>query len=105
VVYLGSGAKVAFVETLLRDAADGRGDDCVLERAEIEKRSLASIWVIAPLRRVDLTGDEPLRMGVPSDMAGARDQTLARHWSLGFQTHPDQPPASTIPRGSTSSAA
>jgi hypothetical protein len=36
VVYLGSSAKVAFVETLLRDAADGRGDDCVLQLAEIE---------------------------------------------------------------------
>jgi hypothetical protein len=90
-VYLGSSAKVAFVETLLRDAADGRGEDCVLEIAEIEKRSLASIRMIEPLRLVDLTGDGPLRMGVPSDVVGARDQALARRWSVSFYGHPDLP--------------
>ena len=89
VIYLGSSAKVAFVETILRDAADGRGDDCVLEMAEIEKRSLATIRVNEPLRLVDLTGDGPLRMGVPSDVVGARDQTLSRQWSVGFYRHPD----------------
>lgn len=91
VVYLGSSVKVAFVETLLRDAADGRGDDCVLALAEIEARSLASVRVRTPLRLVDLTGDNGLRMGVPSDVAGASDQTLARQWSVGFHDHPDRP--------------
>lgn len=91
VVYLGSSAKVAFVETLLRDAADGRGDDCVLVLAEIEKRSLASIRVKDPLRLVDLTGDGGLRMGVPSDVVGSSDQTLAQHWSVAFHGHGDQP--------------
>lgn len=91
VVYLGSSAKVAFVETLLRDAADGRGEDCVLELAEIEARSLATIRVIEPLRLVDLTGDGALVMGVPSDVAGYSDQTLAQQWSVAFHDHPDQP--------------
>lgn len=91
VVYLGSSAKVAFVETVLRDAADGRGDGCIVEMAEIEKRSLASIRVAKDLRLVDLTGDAPLRMGVPSDVIGARDQTLARQWSVAFHAHPDRP--------------
>ena len=91
VVYLGSSAKVAFVETILRDRADGRGGDCLVETAEIEKRSLATIEVTAPLRLVDLTGDHPLRMGVPSDVAGARDQTVAQAWSSAFHRHPDQP--------------
>lgn len=91
VVYLGSSAKVAFVETLLRDAADGRGDDCVLELAEIEARSLAEIRLTAPLRLVDLTGDGGLVMGVPSDVVGASDQTLARQWSGAFHGHTDQP--------------
>jgi hypothetical protein len=91
VVYLGSSAKVAFVETLLRDAADGRGDDCVLELAEIEARSLASIQVKDPLRLVDLTGDGGLRMGVPSDVVGSSDQTLAQHWSAAFHAHPETP--------------
>jgi hypothetical protein len=91
VVYLGSTAKVAFVETLLRDVADGRGDDCVLQLAEIEARSLASVQVMDALRLVDLAGDGPMRMGVPSDVIGARDQALAQQWSTAFHAHRDQP--------------
>lgn len=91
VVYLGASAKVAFVETILRDHADGRGADCLVEMAEIEKRSLASVRVMAPLRVVDLTGDAGLRMGVPSDVVGARDQTLAQAWSAAIHRHPEQP--------------
>ena len=90
-VYLGSSAKVAFVETIVRDRADGRGADCVIEMAEIERHSLASIRPIDVLRLVDLTGDGPLRMGVPSDVAGARDQSQARQWSAAFHAHPDHP--------------
>ena len=91
VVYLGSTAKVAFVETLLRDAADGRGDDCVLDLAEIKARSIASIRVRAPLQLLDLTGDGGLQMGVPSDVVGASDHTLAQLWSVAFHGHTDQP--------------
>ena len=90
-VYLGSSAKVTFVETILRDAADGRGDDLVVEPAEIDKRSLATIRVKDSLRLVDLTDDARLRMGVPSDVVGASDQTLARAWSVAFHGHGDQP--------------
>lgn len=90
-VYLGSSAKVAFVETILRDRADGRGPDCVIEMAEIERRSLASIRAVEVLRLVDLTGDGPLRAGVPSDVVGARDQKQARRWSAAFHGHPDRP--------------
>lgn len=90
-VYLGSSAKVAFVETILRDRADGRGAECVVELAEIEKRSLARIEITEDLRLVDLTGDGPLRMGVPSDVVGASDQFLARAWSVAFHAHKDQP--------------
>lgn len=91
VVYLGSSAKVAFVETILRDRADGRGPDCLIELVEIEKRSLASIEVVEDLHLVDLTGDGPLRMGVPSDVAGASAQSLAQAWSAAFHAHTDQP--------------
>ena len=90
-MYLGSSAKVAFVETILRDRADGRGANCVLDLVEIEKRSLASIKIYEDLRLVDLTGDGPLRMGVPSDVVGASDQSLARVWSVAFHAHKDQP--------------
>jgi hypothetical protein len=90
-VYLGSSAKVAFLETILRDAVNGRGADCVVELAEIEKRSLASIRPTGDLRLVDLTGDGPVRMGVPSDVVGASDQSLAQAWSVAFHGHSDQP--------------
>jgi hypothetical protein len=90
-VYLGASAKVAFVETILRDRADGRGKDCVVAMAEIESRSLASIRSIAPLQLVDLTGDGPLRMRIPSDVVGARDQALAQAWSAAFHAHHEQP--------------
>jgi hypothetical protein len=52
-VYLGSSPKVAFVETTLRDRADGRGADCVVEMAEIQQRSLASIRPTTPLHLID----------------------------------------------------
>jgi hypothetical protein len=90
-IYLGSTAKVAFVETILRDRADGRGATCVVSYDEIEKRSLASIVPVGSLVLVDLTGDGPLRMGVPSDVVGARDQSLAQRWSVAFHEHPEQP--------------
>ena len=90
-VYLGSSAKVAFVETILRDSADGRGDDCVIDLAEIEKRSIATIQPIIDLRLINLTGDGLLKLGVPSDVVGARDQALAQQWSVALHDHPDQP--------------
>ena len=90
-IYLGSSAKVCFVETILRDRADGRGADCIIDQAEIDNRTLATIRLKEPLRLVDLTGDGPLMMGVPSDVVGARDQTEARAFSAAFYAHPDQP--------------
>lgn len=90
-VYLGSSAKVCFVETILRDRADGRGADCIIDEAEIDGRSLATIRSKAPLRLVDLTGDGAIKLGVPSDVAGASDQTKARAWSEAFYSHADQP--------------
>ncbi|MDF0522247.1 RES family NAD+ phosphorylase [Bradyrhizobium yuanmingense] len=90
-IYLGSSAKVVFVETILRDRADGRGTTCVVEYGEIEKRSLASIVTVEALVLVDLTGDGPLRMGIPSDVVGARDQSLAQRWSVAFHDHSEEP--------------
>lgn len=90
-IYLGSSAKVAFVETILRDRGDGRDGEHVVGMSEIENRSLATIVPAEPLMLVNLTGDGPLRMGVPSDVVGARDQTLAQQWSVAFHDHPSRP--------------
>jgi hypothetical protein len=86
-LYLASSAKVAFVETILRDRADGRSGDCIIAESEIRKRSMATISPIAPLTLVDLTGDGPIKMGVRSDVVGARNQTTARYWSVAFHNH------------------
>jgi hypothetical protein len=90
-IYLGATAKVAFVETILRDRADGRDGEHVVAYGELEKRSLASVVPIEPLLLVDLTGDGPLKMGVPSDVVGARDQSLAQQWSVAFHDHSSKP--------------
>ncbi|MEW5688177.1 MAG: RES family NAD+ phosphorylase [Pseudomonadota bacterium] len=89
-VYLGSSAKVAFIEAILRDRADGRDEDFTIPLAEIEAFNCAEISIREPLRLVDLTGDGPIRLGVPSDVLGARDQTLGQIWSEAFYNHSDQ---------------
>lgn len=91
VVYLGSSAKVTFVEVIFRDRGDGRADAFPFAMSEFEGYICAQIAIGAPLRLVDLTGDGPLRMGVPSDVVGASDQTLAQQWSAAFHGHPEAP--------------
>lgn len=43
-----------------------------------------------PLTLVDLRGDGPVRMGIPSDVVRGRSQPLARRWSLAMHEHPDR---------------
>lgn len=40
------------------------------------------------LKLLDLRGDGPVRMGIPSDVAGGSNQTLACAWSVAFHEHP-----------------
>jgi prophage maintenance system killer protein len=48
-------------------------------------------YVVLSLKLVDLRRDAAIRMGVPSDVAGASRQSLARWWSVAFHEHPEQP--------------
>lgn len=92
VVYFAYDLDTCFVETLLRDRGDGRRQDTIpIDLAELESRNHARARVTTALRLVSLVGPAPLLMGVPSDVTGARDQTLARCWSAAFHDHPDQP--------------
>jgi len=91
VLYLGSTLKVCFVEAVLRDQGDGRVGDLLLDENELRVRSYAEIEVTAPLALLDLRGDGPLRMGVPSDVARGSKQSLARRWSVRFHEHPARP--------------
>ena len=45
----------------------------------------------AELDLVDLRGDGPLRMGVPTDVPRAKSQKLARLWSRVFWSHATRP--------------
>lgn len=89
VVYLGSSIKVAFHEAILRDRGDARTGLVLVPMVELEAYTCAEIEIATPLKLVDLAGDGPFKMGVPSDVAGARDQSLAQMWSEAFHAHPD----------------
>lgn len=91
VIYLGQSLKVCFIETILRDRRNGKISDFPIAETELAARSFVRVRVSSPLSLVDLRGDAPIRMGIPSDVAGASRQTLARQWSLAFHEHPDQP--------------
>src|SRR5579872_690526 len=90
-VYLGSSAKVAFAEVILRDRAVGALNPFPITMAELESYTCADIEITQPLNMIDLTGDGHLRLRVPTDVTRAQDQTLARIWSEAFHGHPDQP--------------
>lgn len=88
VLYLGSTLKVCFLEAILRDQRNGSIGDFPLEEAELRARNVAEISAMRSLNLVDLRGDGPVRMGIPSDVARGSDQTLARAWALAVYQHP-----------------
>ena len=87
VVYLGSSVRVVFHEVILRDRGDARTGPVLVSMAELEAFTCAEIAITSPLKLVDFTGDGPPKMGVPSDVVGARDQTLAQIWSEAVHSH------------------
>ena len=91
VIYFGSSIKVCFVEAILRDRGVGRTHTFPVEWAELEAWSFAEIRVDTTLRVVDLRGDGLVRMGIPTDVARARAQDLARIWSRAFWGHDAKP--------------
>ncbi|WP_345840432.1 RES family NAD+ phosphorylase [Sphingomonas oligophenolica] len=88
VLYLGSSLKVCFLETILRDDRDGVVGDVEVEEKELDDRLYAEVRVRDSLRLLDLTGDGPVRMGIPSDVLRGSQQALARKWSVAFYDHP-----------------
>ncbi len=88
VLYLGSSLKVCFLEAILRDQRDGVAGTFPLARTVLADREVAEIALTRDLRLINLRGDGPVRMGIPSDVAGGAKQTLARAWSVAFHEHP-----------------
>ncbi|HCY55671.1 MAG TPA: hypothetical protein DF715_09145 [Oceanicaulis sp.] len=91
VLYLGESLKVCFLEAVLRDQRDGVIGNLPIAESELDSRRYAEISVTEPLNMVDLRGDGPIIMGVPSDVAKAYRQTLARQWSKAFHEHTQKP--------------
>ena len=91
VLYLGESVKVCFLEAVLRDQRDGAIGDLPMQEAELHHRYYAEIEIADPLTMVDLREDGAIVMGVPTDVAKASSQTLARAWSVAFYEHPEKP--------------
>lgn len=88
VLYLGASVKVCLLETLVRDGRDGLAGPLLMPESDLQDRLFSTVQVATSLNLIDLTGDGPIRMGIPSDVARSRDQTLARLWSVAIYEHP-----------------
>jgi hypothetical protein len=91
VLYVGESLNVCFLEAILRDQRNGFVGDYPMAETELRARHYVEIEATMPLNLIDLRGNGPVRMGVPSDVAGRQDQSLARVWSLAFYQHPSKP--------------
>jgi hypothetical protein len=59
--------------------------------AELEQLMCAEIVTARPLNLVDLRGDNPVKMGVPTDAVRASSHRLGQKWSLAFRLHKQLP--------------
>jgi len=91
VLYLGTSLEVCFLEAVLRDNRNGAVGDYPIEERELDAMCVARIMVRQDLTVADLTGNNCIIMGIPSDVTGATRQTLARHWSAALHAHPQRP--------------
>lgn len=91
VLYLGETIKVCFLEAVLRDQRDGLTEDFLIAEQELSSRRFAEITVTSTMQLIDLRDDKAVKMGVPTDVAKASRQGLARKWSVAFHEHPSKP--------------
>ena len=91
IIYFGSSLKVCFLERVLRDLRNGQLGDVPIPYAELEQLMCAEVTTVRPLSLVDLRGDNPVRMGVPTDAVRASSHRLGQRWSLAFWLHEQRP--------------
>jgi RES domain-containing protein len=101
VIYFGSSLKVCFLERVLRDRRNGRVGDVPIAYAELEQLTCAEVTTVRALTLVDLRGDCPVKMGVPTDAVRASSHRLGQQWSLAFWLHKEHPDGFFIHRDST----
>src|SRR5258707_15437325 len=51
----------------------------------------AELTSVRPLNLVDLRGDKPVKMGVPTDSFRASSHRVGQKWSLAFWLHNQRP--------------
>jgi hypothetical protein len=71
VIYFGSSLTVCFLERVLRDRRNGQLGDVPIPYPELEQLMCAEITIVRPVKLVDLCGDNPVKMGVPTDAVRA----------------------------------
>lgn len=91
VVYLGRALKVCFLEAIVRDRGDARLGPLPIGMAQLEHTICAEIAPKAGLALVDLRGDGPVRMGVPTDAVRAADPSMGQAWARVFHEHAAAP--------------
>ena len=91
VIYFGSSLKVCFLERVLRDRRNGRVGDVPIPYTELEQLTCAELTIVRALNVVDLRGDRPVKMGVPTDAVRASNHRLGQQWSLAFWLHKEHP--------------
>lgn len=80
-LYAAEDFRTAFVETVVRDSFDDGRNPRTVDWVEIEARVWAVLDMVGPevrLRALDLRRDGALRLGVPTDVVGARDHAAGR---------------------------
>lgn len=89
VYYAARSLEECFVQTVLRDRGDGRQGPLTINVADLEMFSVVEVEIAQALRLIDLRHPGPLRMGVPSDVTGARDLHQGQVWGAALWAHPD----------------
>ncbi len=91
VVYLGRTLKVCLIEAIVRDRGDAHLGPLPVALSELEHTTCAEIAPRAPLSLVDLRGDGPVKMGIPTDAVRAADPSLGQAWALAIHEHTAAP--------------
>ncbi|MEE7462083.1 hypothetical protein MFUR16E_12655 [Methylobacterium fujisawaense] len=88
VLYLGETLAVCFLEAVLRDRRDGIVGTLDIDESELRERRFVDVEVASSLGLLDLRGNNPVAMGVPSDVLRGIKHRIGRAWSLAMHEHP-----------------
>ncbi len=89
VLYLAMNLKTSFVEVLVRDKHDGL-TQLTISQDSLREIRIAEISSILPLRIVNLTSDNMITQGLPSDIVGSSDHAEGQKFSASlYHSRPD----------------